>query len=254
MRCTVCLREVGRVRRLSDLKDRGSLRARICGRVSEVPSSWNRLCKTVSRNAYYGSVIIVFIVMSSGSPTSQLLMPELPRLYTQTLRGAEGRVPWRPALRGGAPNKFCASRSRLCCGGGAAMWGGILRTTFPIIPFTAATLAGGRWLPWVWPFRPPGRFCSSPFWASTMGGAGSLRVGRQGRWATPARFFHSFTLGTPLHVSVRAEKPARPPLAKGRRTQTSGVPHLLAGHPPCTQCPLPSLSRRPVFASVMTEY
>lgn len=172
MRCTVCLKEVGQVRRLSDLKDRRSLRARICGTVSEVPSSWNRLCKTVSRNAYYGSVIIVFIVMSSGSRTSQLPMPEPPRLYTQTLRGAEGRVPWRPALRGGAPNKFCASWSRLCCGGGAAMWGRILRTTFPIIPFTAATLAGGRWLPGVWPFRPPGRFCSSLFWASTMGWRG----------------------------------------------------------------------------------
>lgn len=104
------------------------------------------------------------------------------------------------------------------------MWGQTLRTTFPIIPFTAATLAGGRWLPGVWPFRPPGQFCSPPVWASTIGGAGSRRVGHPGSWATPACFLHSSTLGIPVHVSVRTEKPARPSLAKGRSTQTLGAP------------------------------
>lgn len=131
MRCSLLKRGGAGTAPVRELKDRRSLRARICGRVSEVPSSWNRLCKTVSRNAYYGSVIIVFIVMSSGSPTSQLLMPELPRLYTQTLRGAEGRVPWRPALRGGAPNKFWLPDPGSAAGEGRPCGAGSCELHFP---------------------------------------------------------------------------------------------------------------------------
>lgn len=67
-------------------------------------------------------------------------------LYTWRLRGAKGRALSEPPNEG-APNKFCASPPWLRRGGGAVRHGQALRTTFPIIPFPTAILAGGRWQP-----------------------------------------------------------------------------------------------------------
>lgn len=69
----------------------------------------------------------------------------------------------------GAPNKFCAPPPQRRCLGGVAMWGQTSRTTFPRTPFIAATLAGGRWLSGVWPFRLPGRSSNPQSWSLSRG-------------------------------------------------------------------------------------
>lgn len=124
------LREVEQERCLSDLKNRRSLRARICERASEVSLYWNRLCGGDSRNAYYGSaVIIIFIVMSTSSHTSKIFMPVSSFVHTD-VTGAEGRTPWRPALRGHPKQVLCVP-ARIHGAGGAAMRAGPRELHFP---------------------------------------------------------------------------------------------------------------------------
>lgn len=216
-----------------------------------MPARWDRRCGADSWHADCGPVVI-FIVMSSGSPTSQLFVPAFPRLYTRC--GVRRAAPCEGQSHEGTPNKFCASQPRLRCRGGTARRGRTPRTTLPLIPFAAAILAGGRWLAGVWPVRPPGPFCSPPYRASTMRGAGPRRVGRPGPGPLPP------ALSTPPPLGARPTcRPARRsllaprwPSAGGPRRRGSRIssPDIRRHTVPT---PLP-FQTAPVSASARTEF
>lgn len=86
-------------------------------------------CGGDSGNAYYGSAVIIFIVMSTSSHTSKIFMPVSSSVH-RDVAGAEGRTPWRPALRG-HPKQVLYVPARISGGGGVAMRAGPRELHFP---------------------------------------------------------------------------------------------------------------------------
>lgn len=163
-------------------------------------------------------------------PTSRLLTPASPRWHTrgEVRRPRPGKV--SPARAPKRVRSLPAPASRQGRGCAARPSPANYTSHNALRP---SILAGGRWLPGVWPFRPPGPFCSPPARASAMRGARPRRVGCPGAGSShpPRPLLHP---GSPAHVP-----------AKRWRTQTPASPRPASAS---TQRP-PPLSRRPCFRS-----
>lgn len=215
-----------------------------------MPSRWNLLEK---RLLWVSSYYYLY--------HHEFRLPHFLALYARVssfvhteVAGCRGRRP----VEEGAPNKFCAPLPGLRCGGGAAMRDRTQRTTFPIIPFPAAILAGGRWLPGVWPFRPPGWLCSPAIRASTVGGRGTLpgrASGDLGSSCPPSPLLHSWEPSP--RVGPHGEA-GSPPAGQGPEDpdRHRGLLRFLPG-PPSHSVAVPTLlhsQTAPVFASMRTEH